>query len=230
VRAPFTHAHAERERRERRCRSSSGVEKAAGEAISTTMASPQYKELLAEEANGILTITFNRPKRKNAMNPDLYIDLISALRFARTRETVRVMILTGAGDYYSSGNDLSNFTTVDMSDSDTIQKLMKDSRRMLEELVEEFIAFPKILIALVNGPAIGVGCTHLALCDFVYTTDRYVNPLMELEQERPSLTRHKLPPAVHGSIPLSSPLHRFPSAALHTHSRRYLDQLERMTS
>jgi peroxisomal 3,2-trans-enoyl-CoA isomerase len=138
------------------------------------MASHKYKEILVEESNGILTVTFNRPKRKNAMNPDLYIDFLNVLREARTSETIRVVVLTGAGDYYSSGNDLSNFMTVDLGDSEAVQKLMKDSRRMLEELVEELIICPKILIALVNGPAIGVGCTHLALCDFVYTVDRYV--------------------------------------------------------
>lgn len=139
------------------------------------MAEHKYKELTVDESNGILTVTFNRPKRKNAMNPDLYIDFLAVLREARISETIRVVILTGAGDYYSSGNDLSNFMTVDMGDSEAVQKLMKDSKRMLEELIEELISNPKILIALVNGPAIGVGCTHLALCDFVYTIDRYAS-------------------------------------------------------
>lgn len=127
-----------------------------------------------EERNGIMTATFNRPKRKNAMNPELYIDFLNVLRDASKNENVRVLILTGAGDYYSSGNDLSNFMTVDMSDTEKVQQLMQDSKRMLEELIHELIYFPKILIALVNGPSIGVGCTHLALCDFVYTVDRYV--------------------------------------------------------
>lgn len=127
-----------------------------------------------EERNGIMTATFNRPKRKNAMNPELYIDFLNVLKDASKNENVRVLILTGAGDYYSSGNDLSNFMTVDMGDTEKVQQLMQDSKRMLEDLIHELIYFPKILIALVNGPSIGVGCTHLALCDFVYTVDRYV--------------------------------------------------------
>lgn len=121
-----------------------------------------------------MTATFNRPKRKNAMNPELYIDFLNVLKDASKNENVRVLILTGAGDYYSSGNDLSNFMTVDMGDTEKVQQLMQDSKRMLEDLIHELIYFPKILIALVNGPSIGVGCTHLALCDFVYTVDRYV--------------------------------------------------------
>jgi peroxisomal 3,2-trans-enoyl-CoA isomerase len=137
----------------------------------------EYKELTAVEEDGVLTVTFNRPKRKNAMNPTLYIDFLTVLRDARLSETVRVVVLTGAGDYYSSGNDLSNFMSVDMSDQDAIKKLMKDSKEMLVQLIEELVIFPKILIALVNGPAIGVGCTHLALCDFVYTLDSYVSYL-----------------------------------------------------
>jgi peroxisomal 3,2-trans-enoyl-CoA isomerase len=140
--------------------------------------------LLIEERNGILTATFNRPKRKNAMNPELYIDFLQILRQAKSSESVRVLVLTGSGDYYSSGNDLSNFMTVDLGDTEAVQKVMKDSKRMLEELIEELISFPKILIALVNGPAIGVGCTHLALCDFVYTVNSawFHTPFVSLAQ------------------------------------------------
>ena len=180
--------------------------KVGGATFIRSMTSPQYKELLVEDADGILKATFNRPKRKNAMNPDLYLDLINVLRQARRSEHVRVLMLTGAGDYYSSGNDLTNFTTVDMSDTESVQKLMKDSKRMLEELVEEFIIFPKILIAVVNGPAIGVGCTHLALCDFVYTVDRYAMPLLKacrrsFRSRTPDRTKTC---SVRGSILLSS--------------------------
>lgn len=143
------------------------------------MTSPEYKEILTTESDGILTVTFNRPDRKNAMNPALYIDLINVLRWAKEKEEVRVVVLTGAGNFYSSGNDLSNFTTVDLSDRPLIEKLMADSKTMLEELVTELIVFPKILIAVVNGPSIGVGCTHLALCDFVFAVERYVYSLIQ---------------------------------------------------
>lgn len=140
------------------------------------MSSSEYKEIVVEASEGIATVTFNRPSRKNAMNPDLYLDFLKVLKWAKKNEEVRVVVLTGAGSFYSSGNDLSNFTTVDLSDQALVHKLMLDSKTMLEELVNELIFFPKILIALVNGPAIGIGCTHLALCDFVYSVDRYLYP------------------------------------------------------
>lgn len=142
------------------------------------MAASEYTEILTSESDGVLTVTFNRPDRKNAMNAGLYLDLIKALRSAKENEDVRVVVLTGAGNFYSSGNDLSNFTTVDLSDQDLVKRLMDDSKTMLEALITELIVFPKILISVVNGPSIGIGCTHLALCDFVFAVERYALPLL----------------------------------------------------
>lgn len=140
------------------------------------MAATEYQEITTSESDGVLTVTFNRPSRKNAMNAELYIDFIKALRYAKEKEEVRVVVLTGAGNFYSSGNDLSNFTTVDLSDQEMVKKLMDASKTMLEDLITELIVFPKILISVVNGPSIGIGCTHLALCDYVLAAERYVSP------------------------------------------------------
>lgn len=62
-------------------------------------------------------------------------------------------MITGVGDYFSSGNDLSNFTTIDQT---KIPEFLKYSSDMLLRFIRAFIYFPKPLIGAVNGPAIGV--------------------------------------------------------------------------
>lgn len=60
-------------------------------------------------------------------------------------------VLTGAGDFYSSGNDLTNFMMVDLTDKNAVESLMRQSKSMMIEYIDSFIKFPKILIACVNG-------------------------------------------------------------------------------
>lgn len=59
--------------------------------------------------------------------------------------------MTGVGEYYSSGNDLANFMSVDLSNKEKVESLMKQSKSMMIEYIDAFIDFPKILISCVNG-------------------------------------------------------------------------------
>eukprot|EP01114_Cavostelium_apophysatum_P012978 TRINITY_DN3046_c0_g1_i1.p1 TRINITY_DN3046_c0_g1~~TRINITY_DN3046_c0_g1_i1.p1 ORF type:complete len:283 (+),score=62.14 TRINITY_DN3046_c0_g1_i1:29-850(+) len=115
-----------------------------------------------------LTIRFNRPQRKNAISIPLYNEIVEALNYAKQNPNIKAVVLTGKGDYYSSGNDLSAFTTVDPSNA---EKMLKEAEEVLLRFIRAFLYFPKILIAAVNGPAIGVAATTLAHCDFVYASE-----------------------------------------------------------
>ena len=77
--------------------------------------------------------------------------------------------IAGAGDFYCSGNDLSNFANIDPS---KIADMAREGKEILLDIVNTFIDFPKPLIGAVNGPAVGVAVTTLGLCDVVYATDR----------------------------------------------------------
>lgn len=89
-----------------------------------------------------------------------------ALNEAAVDDTVTIVAITGDGDYYSSGNDISNFLKV----SDP-QEALHSSRVVLKALIESFYNFPKLLICVVNGPCIGIAATTAALADIVYATD-----------------------------------------------------------
>lgn len=120
--------------------------------------------------------------RKNAFNPATYDDIVSALVWADRVDDVVLAVLSGRGDYYSSGNDLSNFASPEaMSDP---AKMARDAGVLLRRFTSAFIDFSKPLIAAVNGPALGVAVTTLALCDVVYasSTASFNTPFVRLGQ------------------------------------------------
>ncbi|NXG41943.1 ECI2 isomerase, partial [Psilopogon haemacephalus] len=126
-----------------------------------------YETLLVTTKNNITKIMFNRPDRKNAINHKMYREIMKALEEAGKNDST-IAVITGNGDYYSSGNDLNNFANIQPGE---MEKMAKDAAVLLKEFVDHFIDFPKPLIAMVNGPAIGISVTVLGLCDVVYASD-----------------------------------------------------------
>ena len=104
-----------------------------------------------------MTIRFNRPDKKNALTHAMYSAVADAMADAQERDDVRVVLFTGEGDYFTSGNDLADFRDNPPLGADT------PVARFLHQLnVAE-----KPLVAAVNGPAVGVGLTMLLHCDVV---------------------------------------------------------------
>ncbi|NWR95215.1 ECI2 isomerase, partial [Furnarius figulus] len=136
-----------------------------------------YETLIVTTKNNITKIMFNRPERKNAINHQMYTEIIKALEEAGKNDST-IAVITGSGDYYSSGNDLNSFTNVQPGE---MEKLAKEGAVLLKEFVGHFIDFPKPLIAVVNGPAIGISVTVLGLCDVVYASDRVTQALCLVE-------------------------------------------------
>ena len=125
--------------------------------------------LLESRTDAVLTIILNRPDRLNALNTELGTALVAALRRAATDESVRSIMLTGAGRAFCSGGDLS---------------LLRDARlrkagHELEGLVRSgydivlaIADLPKPILAAVNGPAAGAGMNLALTCDIVMASDQ----------------------------------------------------------
>ncbi|KAL9974342.1 hypothetical protein ACROYT_G011366 [Oculina patagonica] len=141
----------------------------------------KYKELVVTLENGVQTIRMNRPAKYNAITLEMYQEFMTALDEAGKNDACVVAMVTGTGDYYCSGNDLSNFSRIPPEGP---QKMANDARYTLRDFVAHFIDFPKPLIAAVNGPAVGIPVTIMGLFDMVYASDKatFHTPFMELGQ------------------------------------------------
>ena len=116
--------------------------------------------ILIHEAGGLLELCFNRPEKKNAITGSMYDALTAALLDAAGRTAVRVVLIAGAGETFTAGNDIKDFLGMTGGLGDT-----PPSR-----FINAIATFTKPLVAAVHGPAIGVGATLLLHCDLVYAS------------------------------------------------------------
>ncbi|XP_048364332.1 enoyl-CoA delta isomerase 2-like isoform X2 [Sphaerodactylus townsendi] len=150
-----------------------------------------YETLEVSTKNNITKIVLNRPKMKNAINVKMYEEIMEALEKAAKDDSV-ITVLTGNGDYYCSGNDLNNFANISGGE---IKEMADKAGELLKNFVNHFIDFPKPLIAVVNGPAVGISVTVLGLFDVVYATDRatFHTPFSNLGQSPEGCSSYMFP-------------------------------------
>jgi enoyl-CoA hydratase/carnithine racemase len=129
-------------------------------------------DILTSKANGIFTITFNRPNKKNAITAAMYQAMADALKEAESDAEVRAILFTGKPEIFTAGNDLEDF--------------MKNPPQKRNSPVYQFMRnlsqATKPVVAAVSGPAVGIGTTLLMHCDFVYAADnaRFSMPFAKL--------------------------------------------------
>ncbi|MEM6783348.1 MAG: enoyl-CoA hydratase-related protein [Bacteroidota bacterium] len=116
----------------------------------------------------VLTLTLDRPEKRNALNGDLVDALLGALTEAAADEALRVIVLTGAGKVFSAGADLAALQALRTASAEAN---LADSAR-LGRLFDALYQHPKPVIAKVNGHAIAGGCGLAAVCDFSLVADR----------------------------------------------------------
>lgn len=124
-----------------------------------------HKTILVTDSDSIRTITLNRPERRNAMTREMQTELISALEETAATQC-SALILTGTGEAFCSGLDLSELQT--MRDK-TPAEHHADAERVARLLVSLY-ELPLPTIAAVNGPAIAGGTGLATLCDFTLAT------------------------------------------------------------
>jgi enoyl-CoA hydratase/carnithine racemase len=121
-----------------------------------------YEQIQCEVSDHILTITLNRPEKLNAYTEFMRDELIDALNDAEQDGEIRAVIFTGAGRGYCAGMDLSDKgSTFDYSKVDPLEH--RDGGGML---TLRLYNFNKPVIAAINGPAVGIGCTMTLPMDF----------------------------------------------------------------
>lgn len=125
-----------------------------------------YENLLYDLADGICRITLNRPQVYNALSPGLIRDITAAVENAGADDSVRVIVITGAGDKaFCSGADLKEgVVNVQLSGSGSLN--LGDSLRTgYNPMIRAMRNLPKPIVGRVNGVAAGAGCSLALACD-----------------------------------------------------------------
>lgn len=129
-------------------------------------------EVRDDHGGKVRTLIFNRPTKKNALTVAMYATMAERLDEAATLPNVRAVVITGAGDAFTAGNDLGDFMAHPAMDGD----------HHVVKFLKALVRFPKPIIAAVNGVAIGIGTTMLLHCDLVLaaSSSRYQMPFVRL--------------------------------------------------
>jgi trans-feruloyl-CoA hydratase/vanillin synthase len=132
------------------------------------MSDLQYKNVKIEKANGITWVILNRPEKRNAMSPELHYDMDDALAKLATDKETKVLVLTGAGESWTAGQDLRLYFRGTENDPVERRRAAEASHSWRWERLSEF---PAPTIAMVNGFCFGGGFTQLCAVDFVITAE-----------------------------------------------------------
>ena len=121
-------------------------------------------DIITGKANGIVTITFNRPEKKNAITVAMYQTMVNALKDAENDTEVRAILFTGKQESFTTGNDLDDF----------LRNPPQSTKSPVYQFIETLSHATKPVIAAVSGLAVGIGTTMLLHCDFVYAAENAI--------------------------------------------------------
>jgi len=138
----------------------------------------EYQTILLEKKEGITTITLNRPEKLNALNPQMFAELVHAFRKVSQDDETRVLVITGAGRGFCSGVDL----TAQGGSQEEIDIEGVKPGEFPREAPLILAGMKKPVIAAINGIAVGGGLTLTLSCDIRIASDtaRFRIPLTHL--------------------------------------------------
>jgi feruloyl-CoA hydratase/lyase len=126
---------------------------------------------------GVTFVILNRPEKRNAMSPQLHMDMCEALDWAADDDQTKVVIVTGAGGHFCAGQDLKLF----FRDNENNPKAMRKAGLASQAWRwDKLSRFPKATIAMVHGYCFGGGFTPVIACDFAIAADDAVFGLSEV--------------------------------------------------
>lgn len=126
--------------------------------------SPTYETVLVDRADGVVTLTLNRPEKKNAANATMWNELIAVFTEVADTDADRVLVVTGAGGAFCSGADLS--------DGGDLATNGLTRMRHIGAAALALHRLPKPTIAKVGGVAAGAGCNLALGCDLIVASEQ----------------------------------------------------------
>jgi feruloyl-CoA hydratase/lyase len=139
--------------------------------------STEYKTIKLEREDGVTFVILNRPEKRNAMSPELHREMCSALEELETEDETKVVVVTGAGEAFSAGQDIKLYFRSTEDDAKARMRARHDSHHWRWEKLSKY---PKPTIAMVNGFCFGGAFTPLCACDFAIAADEATFGLSEV--------------------------------------------------
>ncbi|XP_059097788.1 enoyl-CoA delta isomerase 2-like [Tigriopus californicus] len=152
-------------------------------------------EFVSSHNGAVVTIRLNVPQKRNAISLQMFRELIDFLRASESDPKLTIVVLTGTGTYFSSGNDLTNFTNAFQDPGANLDQVIKHGAQLVSDMVEAVAKSSKILVAKVNGHATGIMVTLLGLFDLVYAVDtaQFLTPFVQLGQSPEGASSYTFP-------------------------------------
>jgi feruloyl-CoA hydratase/lyase len=137
-----------------------------------------YKAISIErEAEGVTFVILNRPDKRNAMSPQMHREMCEALNELETEDATKIVVITGAGESFSAGQDIKLYFRSTEDDPKARAAARHDSHHWRWEKLSKF---QKPTIAMVNGYCFGGAFTPLCACDFAVAADEATFGLSEV--------------------------------------------------
>jgi 2-(1,2-epoxy-1,2-dihydrophenyl)acetyl-CoA isomerase len=128
-----------------------------------------YETVKWEQQGGVGRITLDRPETLNAWTAEFGHELKEVVNERAADESVRAVLVTGAGRGFSSGADLK--AGFDPHPEDNMPDVRKELLEVYHPIIAGIRTLPKPVVAAVNGPAVGIGCSLALCCDIVLASD-----------------------------------------------------------
>jgi len=141
------------------------------------MPSKKYETVLIEKGDGITWLIMNRPEKRNAMSPQLHVEMDDALAELAVDPQTQVLVLTGAGDAFCSGQDIKLYFR---ANDDAPAARAKARHASNQWRWHRLSTFPQPTIAMVNGYCFGGGFTQVCACDLAVAADDALFGLSEV--------------------------------------------------
>jgi trans-feruloyl-CoA hydratase/vanillin synthase len=144
----------------------------------TSMSAKKYEAISVETDHGISWLMINRPDKRNAMSPQVHLEMDEVLDDLAVDSATEVLVLTGAGNQaFSAGQDIKLYFRANAGDAAARHKLRRASNNWRWQKLS---TFPKPTIAMVNGYCFGGAFTQVCACDFALAADEAMFGLSEI--------------------------------------------------
>ena len=127
----------------------------------------KYEHIKSEIVNNIVSITLNRPNKKNALNPKMIHEFQEVLNIYQNNPSIRIILISSSSNTFCAGADIEYLEKISRF---SYEENLEDSKKLMS-LFKTMLHYPKLIISKVCGAALGGGCGIMTASDLVFATN-----------------------------------------------------------